>query len=79
MAKPTSKPVSTKKPTVNGLSTCGNCYYYRKTNAKVGYCHRFPPAVIAVDEDGTVLSESPVIGQERDACGEYTQGPRVVN
>ena len=69
-----------KKPTVSGLSVCGNCYYYRPTSAKdFGYCRRFPPCVIAVDEDGTVLCESPIVGKESDSCGEYAQGPKVIN
>lgn len=68
-----------KKPTVNGFSNCGNCYYYRNAMAKdFGYCRRFPPVVIATNDE-TVESEQPIVGKEHDACGEFTRGPKVVN
>lgn len=68
-----------KKPTVSNLSICGNCYYYRPTVAKdFGYCRRFPPVVIAMDDEA-VESSQPIVSKQEEACGEFSQGPKVVN
>lgn len=68
-----------KKPTV-AQTSCKDCYWYRPTPAKgFGYCRRFPPEVMAIDEDGAVLCEQPIVEQEHDTCGEFANGPKVVN
>lgn len=68
-----------KTPTVANAPTCAGCYWFRPKSKEYGVCKRFPPVVLAVDEDGFVMSAQAAVHKEEEACGEFQLGPRVFN
>lgn len=68
-----------KKPTVQNEAICKNCYFYKEVSKGAGFCKRYPPIVLDMEEDGSVLSTFPVVTDTSESCGEFAHGPKVVN
>lgn len=69
-----------KKADVTGESTCKGCFFFdRVGQSKYGFCLRYPPTVLGVDEDGSITCSHPVVNIDQKACGEFSHSPKVLN
>jgi hypothetical protein len=67
-------------PRVATVRGCGNCEWFHRHDAAMGYCHRYPPAALPVEvrrmpsgvqDVTTVGAWAPVV--PTDMCGEWTR------